>query len=354
MNRAEQEASYPAPFVGGWYVFAHEEALPPGRVMSFDVDGEKLVAFRGKDGSVGVLERHCPHLGADLSDGKVGADGLECPFHRWCFAPDGQVTKVPYAKSPPRATLRARRFHSTNFHGLLAVYIDADKDRRHLPPPYELPREPRIDAGDAVLRGRTDIGEVRLHIAELAENSADTAHFTPLHGRMTIPFTNVAIPKVDIEHRVRWFRDPDNARFASFTDDATLFFLGRRMPATAARATVTFLGPGSIMRFNFAVPGLGQIWLYETHMPVGPMSLRVQFRWFADKALPRLLVAYVVGSWTSQVRADFRIWEKKIYRKKPMLVPEDGPILEMRRWFQQFYPGAAARSQAVEAVTAAG
>ena len=191
-----QVDSYPAPFVGGWYAFAHDEELRPGAVMGFEIDGEKLVAFRSatQPHEVSVLDRHCPHLGADLSQGQVTDGCLECPFHKWRFGCDGQVNSIPYSKAPLRLGLRARRWWSTNFHGVLCVYIDANRDRRRAPPPYPLRRFANIDDGRAVLRGRRDGGLCRLHIAELAENSADVPHFQYLHGHMNLPFTRLRIP----------------------------------------------------------------------------------------------------------------------------------------------------------------
>ena len=32
------------------------------------------------------------------------------------------------------------------------------------------------------------------------------------------------------------------------------------------------------------------------------------------------------------------IWENKVYRERPALVEDDGPLPELRRWARQFYP----------------
>jgi len=77
--------------------------------------------------------------------------------------------------------------------------------------------------------------------------------------------------------------------------------------------------------------------MYQTHTPIAPLELRVRFRWFADRAIPRALVSYVVGNWVAQWRADISIWENKVYNPRPMVLAEDGPIHELRRWFRQFY-----------------
>ena len=51
-----------------------------------------------------------------------------------------------------------------------------------------------------------------------------------------------------------------------------------------------------------------------------------------------MIAWYIVGNWISQWRADVPIWESKVYRARPLLTRADGPVLRMRRWYQQFYP----------------
>jgi hypothetical protein len=36
-------------------------------------------------------------------------------------------------------------------------------------------------------------------------------------------------------------------------------------------------------------------------------------------------------------KQDLKIWQHKIYRPRPVLVPGDGPILAYRQWASQFY-----------------
>jgi phthalate 4,5-dioxygenase oxygenase subunit len=57
--------------------------------------GQDLVLFRNADGSFGLLDRDCPHRGADLAFGRNEGDGLRCPFHGWKFDAAGQCTDTP-------------------------------------------------------------------------------------------------------------------------------------------------------------------------------------------------------------------------------------------------------------------
>jgi phthalate 4,5-dioxygenase oxygenase subunit len=62
--------------------------------------GQDFVLFKNADGSFGLLDRDCPHRGADLSFGRNEGDGLRCPFHGWKFDAAGQLPDTP---ASPRA-----------------------------------------------------------------------------------------------------------------------------------------------------------------------------------------------------------------------------------------------------------
>ncbi len=64
--------------------------LKPVRLL-----GEDFVLFRAPDGRYGLLDRHCPHRGADLAFGRLENGGLRCAFHGWLFDPGGQCLETP-------------------------------------------------------------------------------------------------------------------------------------------------------------------------------------------------------------------------------------------------------------------
>lgn len=68
--------------------------------------GQDMVLFRNADGSFGLLDRDCPHRGADLAYGRNEGDGLRCPFHGWKFGIKGQCTDTP--AEPAGSTLCSR------------------------------------------------------------------------------------------------------------------------------------------------------------------------------------------------------------------------------------------------------
>lgn len=65
---------------GNWYAFAASRSIRD-RPVGAMVAGLELVAWRGEDGALHVGPGACPHLGADLSTGKLDCGELICPWH---------------------------------------------------------------------------------------------------------------------------------------------------------------------------------------------------------------------------------------------------------------------------------
>jgi phthalate 4,5-dioxygenase oxygenase subunit len=64
-------------------------------VKAVRVMGQDLVLFKDASGAWGLLDRDCPHRGADLSFGRAEGDGLRCPFHGWKFDVTGKCLETP-------------------------------------------------------------------------------------------------------------------------------------------------------------------------------------------------------------------------------------------------------------------
>lgn len=57
--------------------------------------GQDFVLFRDEQGRFGLLDRDCPHRGADLAFGRPEDGGLRCPFHGWLFDVKGNCLQTP-------------------------------------------------------------------------------------------------------------------------------------------------------------------------------------------------------------------------------------------------------------------
>lgn len=64
--------------------------IRPAKVL-----GQDLVLFRDEDGRLGLVDRDCPHRGADLAFGRLEDGGLRCLFHGWLFDVDGKCLDTP-------------------------------------------------------------------------------------------------------------------------------------------------------------------------------------------------------------------------------------------------------------------
>jgi len=83
-----------------------DPAMATRPVKAVRLLGQDLVLFKDAEGRFGLLDRDCPHRGADLAYGRNEGDGLRCPFHGWKFDISGQCTETP--AEPTGSTLCQR------------------------------------------------------------------------------------------------------------------------------------------------------------------------------------------------------------------------------------------------------
>lgn len=87
--------------------------------------GEKLVLFRDDDGELGLIQRHCPHRGADMCFGRLEDNGLRCPFHGWHFNREGQCVEQP---GEPEGSEMYKNIKATSYpvqvrNGIVFAYL---------------------------------------------------------------------------------------------------------------------------------------------------------------------------------------------------------------------------------------
>ena len=98
--------------------------------------GEDFVLFRDAQGKVALLDRACPHRGADLSYARLEAGGLRCPFHGWMFDANGKCVETPAEPEGSRLceTITQRSYPVVEKAGVYwAWFGDAAK---HEPPAF--------------------------------------------------------------------------------------------------------------------------------------------------------------------------------------------------------------------------
>ncbi|MFM2130049.1 MAG: hypothetical protein RL477_1595 [Pseudomonadota bacterium] len=138
--------------------------------------GEDLVAYRGADGSYGLVAEKCPHRFASLAYGRIEGNCIRCPYHGWKFDPAGRCVEMP--AEPKGTTLPDAVKHAgypvRKFGGMLFAYMGKG----------EAPALPKWDVL-AWEKGRRWIRKftvLNCNWVQAMENSVDPSHLYWLHG----------------------------------------------------------------------------------------------------------------------------------------------------------------------------
>jgi phenylpropionate dioxygenase-like ring-hydroxylating dioxygenase large terminal subunit len=94
--------------------------------------GQDFVLFR-TDAGFALLDRDCPHRGADLAFARHEGDGIRCPFHGWKFAADGRCLETPAEPAGSRLCerVRQRSYPVVERAGVLFAWLGPEG---HVPP----------------------------------------------------------------------------------------------------------------------------------------------------------------------------------------------------------------------------
>lgn len=102
-----------------------DELEGPRPVRPVRALGQDFVLFRDEAGRLGLIDRDCPHRGADLAFGRLEDGGLRCPFHGWLFDVHGQCLETP--AEPAGSTLctriRQRSYKVEVRNGIVFAYL---------------------------------------------------------------------------------------------------------------------------------------------------------------------------------------------------------------------------------------
>ena len=88
--------------------------------------GEDLVLYRTEK-NFSLIQRNCPHRGADLAYGRIEPDGLRCAFHGWKFDARGKCVETP---AEPEGSRMCEHIKTVSYpvlerSGVLFAYLGA-------------------------------------------------------------------------------------------------------------------------------------------------------------------------------------------------------------------------------------
>jgi 3-ketosteroid 9alpha-monooxygenase subunit A len=306
----------------GWFVvcFSHEVAV--GEAIKLRYFGEDMVAFRGEDGQVRVLEAYCAHMGAHLGvGGKVAGCTIQCPFHAWRYGDDGVCVEIPYAKKiPPKA--RQRSWLVRELNGVVMIHYD----RRGNAPSFDIPAIPDYGSPEWMPWSCHHYA-IKTHPREIVDNLADRAHFAFVH-RTEID---------DFEFQVDGHMATQIAKGRSYIASGGVdSFVSR----------TTYHGPGYLL---MRMDGALQNYMLLAHTPVDEnnliLRLGVMLKIVGSRDKTQGFMAQYLDNLKKGFEDDLHIWENKIYRDPPVLCDGDGPIGRLRKWYRQFYDTAATAAE---------
>ena len=315
-SKTMERAPFPVP--SGWFFVDYSENIKPGELRNINIFDQEWVMFRTEGGKVGVSAPYCAHLGAHMGHGgKVVGEHLRCPFHHWEYNTGGWCQKVPYGtRTPPITKLQpvVRMLPIDERWGMVWAWYHPNCE----PPSWQLPNVECLEQPGYVPTRRGS-WSANTMVQEIAENGVDFAHLKFLHGSPIIPPAEVSF---------------DQHVFS--VNIASGYIVGKSY------------GPG-LNVFNFAKDGVvAHMISYTQPITRDKSQLNMSFTHKAhpegskELAIAKHLVDHMIGSAANEDSAgfesvDFIVWNNKKYRAHPLLCDGDGPIIQFRNWFKQFY-----------------
>lgn len=306
---------FPFPMPMGWFKVALSGEVRPDELVTRHYFGTELVIWRDADGHAVCHEAYCAHLGAHLGVGGSVSDGCaHCPFHGWVYDGAGRNVEIPYADGP-NGKARLRAYPTVERGGIVLAWYHprGDAPLWHVMdiPEYDDPAYSDYEVFDYT------IGSC---MQEIGENGFDQAHFEFVHSH----------PKVGTTEEVR------------FDGYDRMVLTAQQFPSSKGpvdgRIDVFGRGPGfAITRYQ----GLIDASLVGCSTPIDDETTLVTFLFSLrnpdlDERTSHIARAFV-ESVSREIGQDIPIWEHKRYVPSPALAPSEKPILDYRRWYEQFY-----------------
>ncbi|WP_406155095.1 Rieske 2Fe-2S domain-containing protein [Streptomyces sp. NBC_01023] len=332
--RVIEAAAPPTRFARGWHCVGLADSFKDGKPHEIEAFGTRLVVFQGEDdGELHVLNAYCPHMGGNLAQGTVKGDAVACPFHDWRWSGNGRCAGIPYARRvPPRA--RTRAWTSVEENKQLFVWNDPEGN----PPPPGV-TVPRIEGAFSDEWSDWSWKFLRVensNCREIVDNVVDMAHFFYVHYCFPTYFKNV-------------FKGHTATQYMESSPRGDVD-LGTLSTEGVLRSDASYHGPSYMIDYMWSDVGADvdmESVLINCHYPIDSDSFMLMYGAIVKK-MPGMTdeQAADAARLTSDGLAvgfeqDVHIWKNKTRIDNPLLSEEDGPVYQLRRWYEQFYVDAA-------------
>ncbi len=339
----------PPNFAYGWYAPLIAKEVTKDKITGFDYMGQKLIAFRNKEGKAVVLDSVCPHFGADLSKGNMCDGQVRCYFHGFYFDDKGQCTKGDVVKDPKTLEkISVPQWAVEECAGQIWVWHGPN------------PSVPDIDLPIKNLKWdewSTPVTSVRRTITNsnmcyLSENIIDMQHFDTVHKWKLHELVDG--PKVDEDGRFvtdikvsinpgaqsqkAWVRNLTryinmNARICfkvySPGNAIATSYRGTEIDDDNAQRNIVCIYPLDEKNVSIRVACTVRI-----APPTTPMN---RFKNTARKPMDFLVGKLMAAIAVSDFDGDLKVWNNRKYLTNPKYVKEDGPMMLFRKWYLRFW-----------------
>ena len=323
----------PTRYARGWHCLGLSDSFKDGKPHSIQAFGGKLVVWQGADGHVNVLDAYCRHMGGDLTQGEVVGDNIACPFHSWRWGGDGRCQEIPYARRvPPRA--RTRTWPTLERNGQLFVWNDPEGSQPT--DDVTIPFFEGYNTGEWTDWTWNELVVEGSHSREIIDNMVDMAHFFYIHKGLPTYFKNVFEGPLCTQYYAG--TTPEHAATGAPIE------IGQ-FEGQSTKSEATYFGPSYLV--DWLTDSYGEMTiesiLITCHYPIDANSFVLQYGMMVKKipGLDDLTNAKVASKMTRLIGegflGDVRIWQHKTRIDNPLLCEEDGPVYQLRRWYDQFY-----------------
>lgn len=278
----------PTTVARSWYVAAKSRELRAGDVKSYNLLGRRIALYRDPEGLAHAIDARCPHLGADLGQGRVIGDAVQCAFHGWRVGADGHCS----AADSTGTAARTRVYPVAERWGLIWIFNG----------PQVLFALPDAPPNERLSAWRLPPQRINCHPHLVIANGLDVAHYEVLHGMIHATPPHLTVPaahKLSLTLRgkpgARWQQMLTGTRrtdlAASFTTIGSslawatvesplrfhmLFAARPGAHGSAETQTVLWVPKGSVRSFLRAL-ALMYVLLYEDHRILDSLQFTPNF-----------------------------------------------------------------------------